>query len=188
MAGAALILPVSEALGQLKWSWFQQNSKQMWDFEIFDNASRGPWGSLLLLLRTKGKALAALGAMITICMMALDPFFQQVVNFPERWALEKDLTSKIPKTAIYDPRVSLEYYGGFEYAQDDPDIFHVMEKYAYGNGTQPVPYGNGTRPDIPLVSLTYSVQYTALSSYLVSFRVLSPLSSTILTLNSVLPD
>lgn len=188
MAGAALILPVSEALGQLKWSWFQQNSKQMWDFEIFDNASRGPWGSLLLLLRTKGKALAALGAMITICMMALDPFFQQVVNFPERWALEKDLTSKIPKTAIYDPRVSLEYYGGFEYAQDDPDIFHVMEKYAYGNGTQPVPYGNGTRPDIPLVSLTYSVQYTALSSFLVSFRVLSPLSSTILTLNSVLPD
>jgi hypothetical protein len=54
MAGAALILPVSEALGQLKWSWFLEHSKQMWDFEIFDNASRGPWGSMLLLLRTKG--------------------------------------------------------------------------------------------------------------------------------------
>ncbi|KAJ4309752.1 hypothetical protein N0V94_008778 [Neodidymelliopsis sp. IMI 364377] len=39
MAGAALILPVSEALGQLKWSWFLEHSKQMWDFEIFDNAS-----------------------------------------------------------------------------------------------------------------------------------------------------
>jgi hypothetical protein len=44
MAGAAMILPVSEALGQLKWSWFLEHSKQMWDFEIFDNASRGPWG------------------------------------------------------------------------------------------------------------------------------------------------
>lgn len=55
VAGAALLLPTSEALGQLKWSWFQGDSKKMWDFEIFDNASRGPWGSILLLIRTKGR-------------------------------------------------------------------------------------------------------------------------------------
>lgn len=55
VASAALILPVSEALGQLKWNWFQAKSKTMWDFEIFDNASRGPWGSALLLVRTKGR-------------------------------------------------------------------------------------------------------------------------------------
>jgi hypothetical protein len=39
VASAALIVPTSEALGQLKWSWFHQ-SKAMWDFEIFDKASR----------------------------------------------------------------------------------------------------------------------------------------------------
>lgn len=39
VASAALIVPTSEALGQLKWNWFQ-NSKAMWDFEIFDKASR----------------------------------------------------------------------------------------------------------------------------------------------------
>ncbi|KAF2438951.1 hypothetical protein P171DRAFT_328896, partial [Karstenula rhodostoma CBS 690.94] len=50
VSGAALLLPVSEALGQLKWIWFRVNgdkstqSKKMWDFELFDNASRGPWG------------------------------------------------------------------------------------------------------------------------------------------------
>jgi hypothetical protein len=56
IAAAALLLPVSEALGQLKWNWFfEGNSKKMWDFEIFDNASRGPWGSLQLLIRTKGR-------------------------------------------------------------------------------------------------------------------------------------
>ena len=38
-ASAALIVPTSEALGQLKWSWFN-NSRAMWDFEIFDKASR----------------------------------------------------------------------------------------------------------------------------------------------------
>jgi hypothetical protein len=39
VASAALIVPTSEALGQLKWNWFQK-SKAMWDFEIFDKASR----------------------------------------------------------------------------------------------------------------------------------------------------
>jgi hypothetical protein len=39
IASAALIVPTTEALGQLKWNWFQE-SKAMWDFEIFDKATR----------------------------------------------------------------------------------------------------------------------------------------------------
>jgi hypothetical protein len=39
VASAALIMPISEALGQLKWNWFHK-SNTMWDFEIFDKASR----------------------------------------------------------------------------------------------------------------------------------------------------
>jgi hypothetical protein len=54
IAGAALLLPTTEALGQLKWGWFQKPRKMV-DFEIFDEASRGPWGSLMLILRSKGR-------------------------------------------------------------------------------------------------------------------------------------
>lgn len=55
ITSGSLLLPVSEALGQLKWNWFfNGTSKKMWDFEIYENASRGPWGSLQLLIRTKG--------------------------------------------------------------------------------------------------------------------------------------
>jgi hypothetical protein len=39
VASAALIVPTSEALGQLKWDWFSK-SRTMLDFEIFDKASR----------------------------------------------------------------------------------------------------------------------------------------------------
>ena len=39
VASAALIVPTSEAVGQLKWNWFHK-SNAMWDFEIFDKASR----------------------------------------------------------------------------------------------------------------------------------------------------
>jgi hypothetical protein len=149
MAGAALILPVSEALGQLKWSWFLEHSKQMWDFEIFDNASRGPWGSFLLLIRTKGKALAALGALIMLASLTLDPFFQQVVDFPERPSLHV-LPGAIPRVLQYSPPYRPEYYQGWEENQIDQQLEYVVQSYLYANGTQPTVFGNGTRPDIPL--------------------------------------
>ena len=53
-AKSALLVPTAEALGQLKWDWYRNKPKKMMDFEILDSASRGPWGSLVLLTRTKG--------------------------------------------------------------------------------------------------------------------------------------
>jgi hypothetical protein len=53
-AKSALLLPTAEALGQLKWDWFKKKEKNMMDFEVLDSASRGPWGSMVLLARTKG--------------------------------------------------------------------------------------------------------------------------------------
>jgi hypothetical protein len=53
-AKSALLLPTAEALGQLKWNWFRRSEKKMMDFEILDSASRGPWGSFVMLARTKG--------------------------------------------------------------------------------------------------------------------------------------
>ena len=148
ISGAALILPVSEALGQLKWSWFQKDSKEMWDFEIFDNASRGPWGALLLLVRTKGRALAAVGALVMLFSLALDPVFQQVVDFPERWALNGK--SSIPRVVKYAPYVGVDIKNGRPTAQQDQAIQVVAETFFFGNGTQPMPFGNGTRADVPL--------------------------------------
>ena len=51
---AALILPVSEAIGQLKWNWFQ-NEAVLWDFQLYDAAARRPWGAVMLLLKTRCK-------------------------------------------------------------------------------------------------------------------------------------
>ncbi|KAF2474372.1 uncharacterized protein BDR25DRAFT_385936 [Lindgomyces ingoldianus] len=148
VASAALLLPVAEALGQLKWSWFQGHSKKMWDFEIFDNASRGPWGSFLLLIRTKGMTLAALGALVTIFALALDPFFQQVVDFPDRWKLQGN--SSIPRVVRYDPVYPEEYMNGLLQAQRDENLEAVLKNFFYDNGTQPMLFGNGTRAEVPL--------------------------------------
>ena len=109
IASAALILPISEAIGQLKWSWFHgKKSKDAFDFEIFDKASRGAWGSFLLLCRTKGRSLAAFGALLTVLLLAIDTFFQQVTDLPSRWALHG--TGLIPRVVWYEPEFIETYH------------------------------------------------------------------------------
>jgi hypothetical protein len=152
IASAGLLLPVSEALGQLKWSWFnKKNSRKMWDFEIFDSASRGPWGSLLLLVRTKGKSLAALGAAVTIFALAMDPFFQQVAQYPEHWRLQPG-TGTIPRAIGYTPAGA-----GKDFRRDtgenlglDQGILSVAYRYFFNNGTTPVTFGQGVRAEVPV--------------------------------------
>ena len=51
----SLLLPVEVAIGQLKWNWFQTRNRPLIDFETYDSATRGPWGSVSLLLRDKGR-------------------------------------------------------------------------------------------------------------------------------------
>lgn len=149
IASAALILPTSEALGQLKWNWFHE-SKAMWDFEIFDKASRGPWGALMLLFRTKGRSLAALGALLIVLLLAIDTFFQQVIDLSEVWTLQSG-AGVLPLAQWYGPDLAKLYMSGVQMSVDDKDALYVIEKFSFGNGTQPVPYGNGTRFDVPLV-------------------------------------
>ncbi|KAF1952534.1 hypothetical protein CC80DRAFT_596615 [Byssothecium circinans] len=151
VASAALILPTSEAIGQLKWNWFNgKKSKEIWDFELFDKASRGAWGSVMLLFRTRGRSLAALGALLTLLLLATDTFFQQVVHLPERWSLEGNST--ITRVTWYDSNLdnTATMSEGYEMTLRDTNIWPVASKYFYGNGTEPVPFGNGTTPEVPV--------------------------------------
>ncbi|EOA91788.1 uncharacterized protein SETTUDRAFT_152831 [Exserohilum turcica Et28A] len=147
-ASAALIIPTSEALGQLKWHWFH-DSKEIWDFEIFDKASRGAWGAALLLFRTKGRSLAALGALLIVLLLAIDTFFQQVTTLPDRWTLHK-LPGEIPYVVRYEPLYQKETQGGFEASIINTELQPIVQDFLYKNGTKPVRFGNGNRPEIPL--------------------------------------
>lgn len=158
IASAMLIVPTSEASGQLKWHWFH-NSKAIWDFEIFDKATRGPWGAALLLYRTKGRSLAALGALLIVLLLAIDTFFQQVVVYPDGSAEEKNLTAQIPKVVTYTPTYHPAFQGGYEISSEDQRLAVAMRSYFFDNGTQPVLFGNGTRPEIPLSCPTSSCSW-----------------------------
>jgi hypothetical protein len=46
---ASLAFAISASIGQHKWNWFRVHRDDIRVFETFDEASRGPWGSLNLL-------------------------------------------------------------------------------------------------------------------------------------------
>lgn len=79
IAKAALLLPVASCISQLKWLYFERKAHPLNELQIFDDASRGPWGALQLLWRVNlGAVLASCGSALTIVALAMDPFAQQV--------------------------------------------------------------------------------------------------------------
>lgn len=44
---------LGSCLGQWKWNWFRKRSDSLTIFESFEDASRGPWGSFILLANFK---------------------------------------------------------------------------------------------------------------------------------------
>ncbi|KUL86985.1 hypothetical protein ZTR_05720 [Talaromyces verruculosus] len=55
---STFVFPVVQGLSQMKWTWFMGKNRPLEDFERFDSASRGAWGSIMLLFSTKGSSLA----------------------------------------------------------------------------------------------------------------------------------
>jgi hypothetical protein len=51
---SCLLMPTAEALGQLRWPFDAQDKKRAIDIERIDKASRGTWGSVVLLVRARG--------------------------------------------------------------------------------------------------------------------------------------
>ncbi|PLB50945.1 hypothetical protein P170DRAFT_474494 [Aspergillus steynii IBT 23096] len=98
---SALLCMIGTSMGQLKWLWFSGRKSPLYDLQFFDDASRGPWGSMMALLKwpQKGHLLITLGALITVVSLAFDPFTQQIFKFPVR-NVPSDTSNATAKQAI----------------------------------------------------------------------------------------
>jgi len=100
---SAMMLPVVECISQLKWRHFRDKPRDLSKIQIFDDASRGPWGAITFLFFSRGKLLLpSIGAYITIAALAVDPFAQQVILFGSREREISDNTSFTRVSHIYD--------------------------------------------------------------------------------------
>ena len=105
-AAAGLVL--AEGISHLKWIAVARK-QSLATFVAHDAASRGPWGSLSLLwknqysLRTLHASpyISSLGALITVSMLLLDPFSQQIIRTYQCERQVIGINSSIARTNIY---------------------------------------------------------------------------------------
>lgn len=79
----ALLVPVASCIGQLKWQQFTIRPTPLDQLQIADDASRGPWGSAIILCKFVGRirSSAILGlALTSILALGIDPSVQQIIN------------------------------------------------------------------------------------------------------------
>jgi hypothetical protein len=111
IAKSTLLVPVAVCLGQLKWSYFEK-SRELAHMQVFDDASRGPWGALVLLWKTRGIAwLASIGALVTVLLMGFEPFSQQAIDFDEKVVLLTNVTGGVSVASTFSDE---QYDGGAE--------------------------------------------------------------------------
>ncbi|KAH0845429.1 hypothetical protein FOPE_11293 [Fonsecaea pedrosoi] len=79
-AKAALLAVLASAIRQEKWLWFIGKPRPLNTVDAFEEASRGPYGSTLLILSRRGSLQALVAALVTVLALGFEPFLQQVLN------------------------------------------------------------------------------------------------------------
>ncbi|KAI3316630.1 hypothetical protein HD806DRAFT_552157 [Xylariaceae sp. AK1471] len=81
-----LLVPVTSCISQLKWRHFSLGPRPLNQLQLFDDASRGPWGSAVMMFKLifQGRlwATVAFGlAFSNIFALGIDPSAQQIISF-----------------------------------------------------------------------------------------------------------
>ncbi|KAK8133699.1 hypothetical protein PG984_005711 [Apiospora sp. TS-2023a] len=125
---AALGFVAASCIGQLQWTWFR-SERPLYDVVRFVEASQGAWGSLCwLYTHHLRQPLTALGAVILVLTIALDPFVQQLVR-PVDCVISTEEIATLPRAIYPDLRL-----GGTNVV-DDREFASAMERAAVAPDT-----------------------------------------------------
>jgi hypothetical protein len=104
MGKTSCIVAVAEIISQLKWVHFKTKSQKLIDLQLFDDASRGPWGAFMLVVtKNKTTLLAGCASLIMIAALLMEPFIQLVFSFPSRLTTVTGALVPIYASQVYDP-------------------------------------------------------------------------------------
>ncbi|KAK8024351.1 hypothetical protein PG993_012417 [Apiospora rasikravindrae] len=126
---SSLLFPIAECIGELKWVHFK-DPHPVRDFARWDAATRGPWGSLLLIFKHPLHILGALGAILTIVSLAIDPFAQQVLGFHSCLEPVEGANVTVPRTNNYTR-------GDIQYSLGTPSVDGPMTAALYSGLLNP---------------------------------------------------
>lgn len=105
---SAIMVACTACLSQLKWRHFLSESRQLNELQIIDDASRGPWGSFMLLLdalqfRPRGLLSTAV-AFVILAALGFETSAQQILEFPTRTRVLTNATAELGVANFYNPK------------------------------------------------------------------------------------
>ncbi|KAJ9611662.1 hypothetical protein H2200_004846 [Cladophialophora chaetospira] len=105
-AKAALLVVVASASRPEKWLWFIEKPRPLTTVDAFEQASRGPYGSVMLILSRGGSVRALLAALITVLSLGFEPFLQATLNTVIRETPILSESASIRTSSSYNETVS----------------------------------------------------------------------------------
>ncbi|KAE8349229.1 hypothetical protein BDV28DRAFT_152084 [Aspergillus coremiiformis] len=95
----SLLYVMGQSIGQWKWVLLQTQRRRLHSIQTIDDASRGPWGSVTLLVHERCSILW-LGAAVMVLALALDPSMQQIVRYSNNsWEISDGVA--VAKQSLY---------------------------------------------------------------------------------------
>ncbi|KAI0536621.1 hypothetical protein GGR58DRAFT_528092 [Xylaria digitata] len=76
-----MTIPIASCLSQLKWNHFQHRPNSLYHLQIYDDASRGPWGCFYMISTGHLRAISAWAlALLTLAALGFEPSIQQTIE------------------------------------------------------------------------------------------------------------
>ncbi|KAF2495366.1 hypothetical protein BU16DRAFT_561648 [Lophium mytilinum] len=92
----ATMVPIASCIAQLKWRHFDRRDRRLDHLQLFEDASRGPWGAVTMMYSVRYQAwLASALALVTVVALGIEPSAQQILNFPHRITMLKNASAEI---------------------------------------------------------------------------------------------
>ena len=95
---------IAEGLSQLKWLWYNDTSRPLYDLALYDTASNGPFEALALLWRLHfaPRTWQWLGCILILLMLLADPFTQQVLQYVPCQVLDSSTEqATVPRISVF---------------------------------------------------------------------------------------
>ncbi|KAL4742967.1 hypothetical protein BDV11DRAFT_216176 [Aspergillus similis] len=102
VAKGCIAFPLSSGLSQLKWVWFAKRARPLSDLRVFDNASRGVYGSVELVWALRMRHFAVVGAIAVVLAVGFDPFVQNLVHYSSDLVVDTSRVSRLANATYYD--------------------------------------------------------------------------------------
>lgn len=120
---SAMMVPIASCISQLKWRHFELRANRLSHLQLLDEASRGPWGSLMLLSDVRIKAYTARAlAIVSLVSLGFDPSAQQILEFPTRETRLTNASASIGVASSYASKAFVEDTDGSTGREFSPHV------------------------------------------------------------------